>query len=71
MAPATDVAENGDVGHQREDRPLVLGGLMPQCRRMPRQGVRSVWVEEQHYRSRGTRHGMGVSGGETRKGGNI
>ena len=43
-AMAVYVAEDGLVGHQWEERPLVLGCSMPQCKRMPGQEARSGWV---------------------------
>jgi hypothetical protein len=38
VAPAVYVAEDG-----------LVGGSMPQCRRMPGPGSRSGWVSEQGY----------------------
>jgi hypothetical protein len=32
IAPAIYLAEDGLVGHQWEEKPLVLGGMMPECR---------------------------------------
>jgi len=34
MAPDAYVAEDGLVGHQRKEKPLVLPRLNPQCRGM-------------------------------------
>jgi hypothetical protein len=39
MAPAAYVAEDGLVGHQWEDRPLVLGRLYSQYRGMSGPGM--------------------------------
>jgi hypothetical protein len=41
----TYVPENNLVGHQREERPLSLRCSMPQCREIPWQEDRSVWVD--------------------------
>jgi len=49
MAPAAHVAEDGLVGHQWEERPLVLPRLGPQCRGM----LGGVWEGEHTYRRRG------------------
>jgi hypothetical protein len=46
--------------------PWVCEGSMPQCRGMPGPGSGSGWAGKQ-----GEREGMGVFGGETRKGDNI
>jgi hypothetical protein len=54
MALAAYVAEDGQLGHQWEERPLVCEGSMPQCRGMPRPESRSGWVGEQ-----GEREGIG------------
>jgi len=35
LAPAAYIAEDGLVGHQWEENPLVLPRLNPQCRGMP------------------------------------
>jgi hypothetical protein len=64
MAPAAYVAEDGLVGHQWKERPLVLEGLMPQCRGMPGPGSRSGWVGEQGEGGRD----RGFSEGKPRKG---
>jgi hypothetical protein len=43
MAPAIYVAEDSLVGHQWEERPLGLRGLIPQCRGMSRrEGIECV-----------------------------
>jgi hypothetical protein len=47
MAPAAHVAEDSFVGHQWEERPLVLRRLDTQFRGMPGQGSRSGLVGEQ------------------------
>ena len=47
MALAAYVAEDGIVGHQWEERPLVLCGSMPQCKGVSGPGNRSWWVGEQ------------------------
>jgi hypothetical protein len=39
VALAIFVAEDGLVGHQWEERPLVLEGSMPQYRGMPGPGI--------------------------------
>jgi hypothetical protein len=42
------VAEDGRIGHQWEERPLVLRRLyFPQYREMPGPGSRSGWIGEQ------------------------
>jgi hypothetical protein len=46
MAPAAYVAEDGLVGHQWEERPLVPVGSMPQCRGMLGPGSGSGWLGE-------------------------
>jgi hypothetical protein len=50
MSLAAYVAENGLVGHQWEERPLVWEDYMPQYRGMPGPGSRSAWVGEQGKR---------------------
>jgi hypothetical protein len=62
MAPAAYAAEDGLVGHQWEESPLVREGSMHQYRRMQEPGSESGWVGEQ---------GEGSFRGETRKGDNI
>jgi hypothetical protein len=57
MAPAAYVAEDGLVGHKREEDPWSCEGFMPQCRGMPGPGCTSGWVGEQ-----GERGGDRVSG---------
>jgi hypothetical protein len=44
---AAYVTEDGLVGHQWEERPLVLEDSMPQYKRMPGPGSGSGWVGEQ------------------------
>ena len=46
MAPATWVAEDGLVGHQREERPWTHEGSWLQGRGMAGQGSRGGWVSE-------------------------
>lgn len=50
MAPATYVAEDGLVGHQREEKSLILPRLDSQCIGMSGQGIgkESVWVWEKN-----------------------
>jgi hypothetical protein len=62
MAPAAYAAEDGLVGHQWEERTLVL------CKGMPGTGNRSGWVDEQ---GDGGRDRKRVFWGETRKGDNV
>jgi hypothetical protein len=47
MALAEYVAEDGPVGHQWEERPLLYEGFMLQYREMPWPGSRSGWIGEQ------------------------
>jgi len=73
MTPAAYVAEDGVVGHQWEEKPLVLPRLdtpPPQCRGMSGQGGKKGWVGEHPHRRRGG-NGMRVYGQETGKGDNI
>ena len=44
MALALYEAEDGLVGHKREERPLGLRASMPQCRGMPGQKGGSGWM---------------------------
>ena len=56
------VVEDGLVGHQGEEGPLVLWDLMPQCRGMPGWEGRSEvsrWVGEYPNRVRGGRWDRG------------
>ena len=46
MAPAAYVAEDGLVGHKREEDPWSCEGFMPQCRGMSGPGCMSGWVGE-------------------------
>jgi len=45
MAPASYVAEDGLVGHQWEEKSLVLPNWIPQCRGMSEQGGRKGWMD--------------------------
>jgi hypothetical protein len=53
MALSAYVAEDGLVGHQWEERPLVCEVSMSQYRGMPGPGSRSGWVGEQGERRGG------------------
>jgi hypothetical protein len=64
MAPSTYVAEDGLLGHQWEERPLVLWRL--DARGMPGQRSGSGWVGEQ-----GEGDGIGGLGGGNLEGDNI
>jgi hypothetical protein len=67
MAPAAYVAEDSLVGHQWEERPLVL-------KRLDAPSVGECQGRETGMGglvSRGSGDEMGVFGGETRKGENI
>jgi len=44
MIPASYVAVNDLVGHQWEEKPLVLPRLVPQCREISGWGGRKGWV---------------------------
>jgi len=61
MAPATYVAEDGLVGHQWEEKPLVLTRLDPQCRGMSgREAGWSGWLGGEHpHKRRERREGIG------------
>jgi hypothetical protein len=58
MAPATYVAKDDPIGHQKEEKPLV------QCRGMPGPGSESEWVSDQGEEG----GGGGVSEGTPGKG---
>ena len=64
MGLAAYVAEDGLVGHQWEERPLVLQRSYAQYRDMPGPGSRSGWVDKKGE----WRGNMGYSEGKLGKG---
>jgi hypothetical protein len=53
MAPAAYVAEDGLVGYQGEERPLMLCRLSALVQRNARVGGRNRWVGEHPGRNKG------------------
>lgn len=68
MAPAAYVAENGLVGHKREEKPLVLSKLNPSPAIV---GEYQGGEGEHPYRRNWRGMEYGAYGGEIRKGYNI
>jgi len=59
MAPAAYVAEDGLVGHQWKEKPLVLPRLDPQCRGIPGEWEGGVDGEGNTLIEEGERDGIG------------
>jgi len=66
MVPAAYIAEDGLVGHQRKEKPLVLPMLVPPSVREC-QGEGGGWGGEHPYRRRGDRGDRGLMDRKLRK----
>jgi len=71
MAPTAYVEENGLIGNQWKEKPLVLPRLDPQCKGLLGGHYWGVDGEGNTLIEEGKGEGMGAYGQETRKGNNI